>query len=73
MRLITDLTRKYRHKLTVCSPGDEPGVWIVELAHRRGAPVIRIETWNLASAFATLLAAAEHDGFRDELAESEKE
>lgn len=73
MRLITDLKRKYRHKLTICSPDVEPGVWIVELAHRHGAPVIRIETWNLASAFATLLAAAEHDGFRDELAESEKE
>jgi len=35
--------------------------------------VIRIETWNLASAFAALLTAAEHDGFWDELSEFEKE
>jgi len=73
MRHVTDLQRKYRHKLTVLSPDDEPGIWVIELTHRHGAPVIRIETWNLASAFATLLKAAEHDGFWDELAEYEKE
>lgn len=73
MRMVTDLQQKYRHKLVLGSPEEESSVWVVELTHRHGAPVIRIETWNLASAFDTLLRAAEHDGFWDELAEYEKD
>ena len=73
MRLVTDLQQKYRHKLVFCPVEEGSRIWVVELTHRHGAPVIRIETWNLASAFDTLLRAAEHDGFLDEPAEYEKD
>lgn len=73
MRLVIDLQQRHRHKLTLNSSEEEPRLWVLELTHRDGAPTNRIETWNLASAFATLLKAAEYDGFLDAFPEHLKE
>ena len=73
MRLIDDLQHKYYHKVVVQPLSTEVRVWFLQLTHRSGTPVIRVETEHLAGGFAALLDAAQYDGFWDEPAEREQE
>lgn len=72
MRLIDDLQHKHHHKLMVQPLSTEVRMWFLQLTHRSGTPVIRVETEHLASGFAALLDAAQYDGFWNEPAEHER-
>lgn len=72
MRLVNDRQHKY-HKLVVQALSSEVAMWFLQLTHRSGTLVIRVETENLASGFAALLGAAQYDGFWDEPVEGERE
>jgi hypothetical protein len=72
MRKIDDLQHRYGHRLLIQPVPDEVQMWRLELIHRHGVPLIRIETNRLAPAFASLLTAADLQGFWEEPAEWEK-
>ncbi len=48
-------------------------MWLLQLRHRSGSPVIRGEMEHLAGGFAALLGAAQYDCFWEGPAEDERE